>query len=163
MRKVLKVSHNGQACVFKTATAGNQDQLTREITVLQQISKQWVPDHPSRPRVPRLLGLVTSGRKAIGMLEEFINGTNLDELDIDGASPAQRRKWNHQIKQSVMLLHQAGILWGDVKPENVLIDNTSAHAWLVDFGGSSTDGWVDEDLGRDGPRRLTGRPLVFRH
>lgn len=145
MRKILKVSKHGEVCVFKSATQGNEDQLRREISVLQQISDKWEPDHPDHPHVPRLLGLVTSGGQVIGMLEEFIDGTNLHELDLDDASSAQRRKWKRQIEQAIKQLHQSGVVWGDVKPENVLIDK-AAHAWLVDFGGSSTDGWVDEDL-----------------
>lgn len=41
-------------------------------------------------------------------------------------------------------LHEAGVAWGDAKPENVLID-VEGDAWLVDFGGSYTPGWADED------------------
>ncbi|EXJ90961.1 hypothetical protein A1O1_04068 [Capronia coronata CBS 617.96] len=124
MRRVLKVSKNGKSCVFKSPTPSNEDQLQREINVLQQISEIWPPDYPCRPHVPRFLGL---------------------EFDIAGASATQRRKWKDQIEQSISLLHQNGIVWGDVKPRNIIIDK-SAHAWLVDFGGSWTNGWVDEDL-----------------
>lgn len=35
------------------------------------------------------------------------------------------------------------IVWGDVKTENVLIDRES-NAWITDFGGGYTPGWVDE-------------------
>ena len=44
-----------------------------------------------------------------------------------------------QIESAVRLLHENGFVWGDIKPENVLIDR-SRHAWLIDFGGSWTDG-----------------------
>jgi len=145
MGKILKVFKNGEVCVFKSATDGNKGQLKREINVLQQISEEWEPDHPHRPQVPRFLGLVTSGGQIIGMLEEFIDGTNLYEFDIYEASSAQRRKWKCQIEQTITQLHQRRIVWGDVKPENVIIDK-AAGVWLVDFGGSSTDGWVDDDL-----------------
>ncbi|OAP56019.1 hypothetical protein AYL99_10171 [Fonsecaea erecta] len=111
---------------------------------LAQISEKWEPDHPHRPHIPRFPGLRTSAGQVIGMLEEFVDGMNLHEFDVDGVSSAQRRKWKRQIEQSITQLHQSGIVWGDVKRENVLIDE-AACAWLVDFGGSSTDGWVDED------------------
>jgi tRNA A-37 threonylcarbamoyl transferase component Bud32 len=60
-------------------------------------------------------------------------------------SPTQRQKWKMQINETVRRLHEHGLVWGDVKPENVIIDR-SACAWLIDFGGSGTDGWVDEDV-----------------
>lgn len=82
MRKVLKVSKNDVVWVFKSATYGNEGQLKREINVLQQISERWEPDHPGRPRVPRFLGLVASESQMIGMLEEFIDGTNRILLDL---------------------------------------------------------------------------------
>ncbi|KAK1948708.1 hypothetical protein LY78DRAFT_39560, partial [Colletotrichum sublineola] len=37
-----------------------------------------------------------------------------------------------------------GIIWGDVKAENVLIDRED-NAWIIDFGGSYTPGWVDKE------------------
>ncbi|KAI1401138.1 hypothetical protein F4819DRAFT_459350 [Hypoxylon fuscum] len=56
-----------------------------------------------------------------------------------------RRKWGAQIKSTVECLHAAGIVWGDVKPENVLID-VNNEAWVIDFGGGYTEGWVDKEL-----------------
>ena len=54
-------------------------------------------------------------------------------------STEQRRNWKMQIESAVRLLHKNGFVWEDVKPEKVLIDR-SRHAWLIDFGGSWTDG-----------------------
>ncbi|RMD42246.1 hypothetical protein DV735_g2914, partial [Chaetothyriales sp. CBS 134920] len=150
MGQILKVSSDGQqVCVFKSATSGNnqKNQLKREINVLQQISQHWAPDDPDRPRVPQFFGLVQSSRgQVIGLLESFIDGTNLSELNLaDDTSSTQRRLWERQIEQAIASLHERGIVWRDVKPSNVVIDK-AADAWLVDFGGSWTDGWVDEEL-----------------
>lgn len=55
-----------------------------------------------------------------------------------------RLRWSMQIQNCVNSLHEAGVVWGDVKPENVLVD-MKGDAWIIDFGGSYTEGWVDED------------------
>jgi hypothetical protein len=39
-------------------------------------------------------------------------------------------------------LHEAGVVWGDVKAANVLIDKDN-NAWIIGFGGGCTEGWVD--------------------
>lgn len=145
MNKVLKVSKEGEVCVFKSAYPSNEAQLQREINVLQQISEKWKPDCPNRPLVPRFLGLVTSRGQIMGMLEEFIDGKDLQEFEIEKASSTQRQKWKHQIEQSIGQLHENGIVWGDVKTANIMID-TADNAWLIDFGGSWTDGWIERDL-----------------
>jgi len=62
-----------------------------------------------------------------------------------GASPERRRRWAAQIERSAEKLHQHGIIWEDVKAENVLIDKSGDDAWIVDCGGSYTPGWLDED------------------
>lgn len=43
------------------------------------------------------------------------------------------------------LLHQQGFIWGDVEVDNVLVDKDN-QSWLIDFGGSWTEGWVEEHL-----------------
>jgi len=53
-----------------------------------------------------------------------------------------RKRWHNDVVRMLNLLHSAGIIWGDFKPENMLVDEHD-DVWLVDFGGGMTDGWVD--------------------
>ena len=57
---------------------------------------------------------------------------------------ALRRKWAGQVKRAVERLHEAGVVWGDAKADNVLIDRND-DAWVIDFGGGYTEGWVEKD------------------
>ena len=42
-------------------------------------------------------------------------------------------------------LHQIGVTWGDRKASYVIIDKED-NAWLIDFAGGFTEGWVDREL-----------------
>ena len=50
-----------------------------------------------------------------------------------------------EIQRILPLLHRYGIVWGDAKADNFLID-ADDKLWIIDFGGSYTEGWVDEEL-----------------
>jgi serine/threonine protein kinase len=49
-----------------------------------------------------------------------------------------------QIKQTLAGLHELGILWRDIKTDNVLVDD-NGDAVVLDFGDGNTVGWVDRD------------------
>jgi len=55
-----------------------------------------------------------------------------------------RKQWVDQVSEAITELHGVGVVWGDAKPGNVLID-TADNAWIVDFGGGYTEGWVDKE------------------
>lgn len=60
--------------------------------------------------------------------------------------PAEiRGQWIDQLEATLAALHKNGIIWGDVKAENVLID-TDNNAWITDFGGGYTEGWVAKEV-----------------
>lgn len=54
---------------------------------------------------------------------------------------ALRRKWDQQVSSAVAYLHDSGVVWGDAKAENVLVDRDD-NAWVIGFGGGYTRGWV---------------------
>lgn len=55
-----------------------------------------------------------------------------------------KERWASQISRSLKRLHDNDIIWGDAKAENILIDKND-DAWIIDFGGNYTSGWVDKD------------------
>ena len=58
---------------------------------------------------------------------------------------SQKSKWKRQIRDGVHELHKEGIVWGDGKPSNIIIDNRG-DAVLADFEGGTTKDWVDRCL-----------------
>jgi serine/threonine protein kinase len=59
-------------------------------------------------------------------------------------SREQKQKWFGQIEETLKALHSRNIVWGDAKIGNVLIDADTDDAWVIDFGGGATPGWVDQ-------------------
>ncbi|PGH12999.1 hypothetical protein AJ80_06483 [Polytolypa hystricis UAMH7299] len=57
-------------------------------------------------------------------------------------------------------LHQHGIVWRDVKADNVLVD-MKGNLWIIDFGASYTHGWVDKSLAETVQRNLQGLPRIM--
>lgn len=119
------------------------------VTELSTYAKNRDSDLDSSLRISRLFGLVRSpDGKILGLLLTYIDGGRRT-LSCTSRRPdvpqADRRMWAAQIETTIAELHRAGIAWGDAKPDNVLIayDN---NAWLIDFGGSYTEGWVPKEL-----------------
>lgn len=77
-------------------------------------------------------------------------------------SAETRQKWASQIRDTVEQMHQIGVVWGDGKASNVIIDEEE-NAWLIDFGGGWTDGWVDEELADsvEGDNQAVSRIMNF--
>ncbi|KAF2020987.1 hypothetical protein BU24DRAFT_416667 [Aaosphaeria arxii CBS 175.79] len=133
-------------CFFKQMLAGD---VSTTVTELATYAKMRAAGLGDDVRVSRLVGVVEdegTGR-VVGLLLGYVECGNrtLVCAASDGKGGALREKWAGQVRRSVEELHARGIVWGDAKPENVLVDEND-DAWLIDFGGGYTSGWVDKEL-----------------
>lgn len=131
---VLKAEIGGALYCLKL---GPRSSLLREITALAEL--------PSSPNLPHLVGLVNAGDgKVNGLAMALIEGKSLD--CIRRATSQQKSTWKREICSAVQLLHKKGIVWGDVKPDNIMIDQKTDRPVLIDFGGGHNPEWVDSEL-----------------
>ncbi|KAI1461592.1 hypothetical protein F4805DRAFT_238629 [Annulohypoxylon moriforme] len=153
MGVVSQVLVNGEHMLCKAQDAGLQSSnLKRELDTLQALRKVDVTSSPLI-RVPRLLGYVKHAQSEhiIGLLREWIPSSllfikdRLRDIDVSTIPTEKRRKWAAQIRETVTQLHDNGLVWGDGKIHNVIVDEDD-NAWLIDFGGGWTEGWVDKEL-----------------
>lgn len=97
--------------------------------------------------MPKLIGFVVDDDDGgiIGILEEFIpNEYTLSRIKVGivTAVMEQRKKWAEQIRKTFDLFHKIGVVWGDGKTDNILINSETDDTWLFDLRGSFTDGGV---------------------
>ncbi|TWU70482.1 glyceraldehyde-3-phosphate dehydrogenase 1 [Metarhizium rileyi] len=118
----------------------------RELASLHRIRNDSRLKNDTSTRIPHLLGYVHNDTgRIIGFLRQWVPGRRLKDVDIPATSAERRRKWAAQIRDTVHYLHGIELIWGDSKADNIIIDERD-NAWLIDFGGGFTEGWVDEEL-----------------
>ena len=100
-------------------------------------------------RIPLVKGLVSfqdSKTEIMGFLQTAIQEPiPLTHMLDDEVSQRKRDKWAKESERIKEILHENGIVWGDAKADNFMVDKND-HLWIIDFGGSYTDGWVDPEL-----------------
>ncbi|KAK4043878.1 hypothetical protein C8A01DRAFT_43251 [Parachaetomium inaequale] len=105
---------------------------------------------PHEARVVRLCRVVAlQDGQVAGLLLTHVdhrrrNGGVLFEDGVVGTPVPLRQRWARQVRETVEQLHRAGIIWGDARIGNVMVDRND-DAWLVGLGGGYTKGWADED------------------
>jgi len=107
------------------------EQLARwrhEFAMLQRMDSPWVI---------RASALQPSGRSLALVLEGF-GQCNLEQLiERQSLDLAERLQLAIELTRAVASVHQQRLLHGDVAPKNVLVDLTSLHLKLCDFGLST--------------------------
>ncbi|KAI0009093.1 hypothetical protein F4779DRAFT_402276 [Xylariaceae sp. FL0662B] len=138
-----RVLVNGQVFFFKSLEVAGETLGRREVERHEQIVRaNFGPD----VRTSRLFGVVQDEKhQLVGLLLDYIDEDNtLADAVLLETSQSLKEIWANQIRHSLTALHEAGIVWGDVKPDNIIID-IDGDAWIIDFGGGHTKGWVDGD------------------
>lgn len=97
-------------------------------------------------RTSQLYGIIADDKNPlIGLLLHYIDAEGTLGYAVEPSTPrTPKNQWSTQITDTLTRLHQKEVAWGDVKPDNVLIDKHS-DAWIIDFEGGHTEGWVDRD------------------
>jgi serine/threonine protein kinase len=118
--------------------------VKREIQILRKIEKLDLDI-----KFPHLRGFVALGNsktEVMGLLLENIDApTPLTKLLKSSVDAEKRRVWSEKSAAYVSLLHDNGIIWGDAKADNFMVD-ANDELWIIDFGGSYTEGWVDPEI-----------------
>ena len=121
---------DGEMAAVKLARPDDPDTLERidaEATVLASL------DHPD---IVRLLdsGPLDDGEGGMFLAMEFIDGVELSQMiPAEGLEPDRAFAWFLRIAGAVSQAHDAGILHRDLKPGNILVDQ-SGGIHVADFG-----------------------------
>ncbi|KAL8838123.1 MAG: hypothetical protein Q9170_002264 [Blastenia crenularia] len=130
---------------LKHTVHGANEPIRREIETLHRLQDLGVSE---TNRVPKLHGFVQYEEedRISGLLLTYIDARGTLDSVVRFKDPSEelKKKWMDQIEAMLEAIHQASIVWGDAKTDNVLIDQED-NAWIIDFGGSYTPGWVDKD------------------
>ncbi|KAF2850251.1 hypothetical protein T440DRAFT_424982 [Plenodomus tracheiphilus IPT5] len=154
-----KVTHNetGQVYFFKPVVSSQPTSTKREIQILHHLANLNLS-----LKAPNLLAFVsheTSKTEIMGFLLSHIASPRpLTKLLDANISATLRDEWAHKSQAYVEELHKHDIVWGDAKADNFMVDGED-ELWMIDFGGSYTEGWVDAGLAetREGDHMGVGK------
>jgi serine/threonine protein kinase len=125
---------NGDEVALKVFRAGGAEPdsmaaFEREIQALSHLQHAHIVpllDYGSGDALKELFFLVLPYMKG-GNLRALLRGKTFCPLAV--AVPLLR-----QIAEAIDYAHTAGVIHGDIKPENILLDDTASNAQLADFG-----------------------------
>lgn len=137
----------GDETFFLKVVDSMQPQPTkREIDIMKRIEKKGLHEQMHVPLVKGLVGYEDSHVDIIGFLQtEIEDPTPLTTMLDEDVSQSKRDKWADESGRIKDLLHDSNIVWGDAKADNFMVDKHD-NLWIIDFGGSYTDGWIDPEL-----------------
>lgn len=140
----LVFDKQGKEYFFKPVVADQPGPIKREISILQKLAELELDI-----KVPQLLGFVSfdnSKTEILGfLLTPIASPKPLTTLLKSSIARSQRADWATKSEKYVKTLHENDIVWGDAKADNFMVDEED-ELWIIDFGGSYTEGWVDPEL-----------------
>ena len=148
----VRCKDSEQTFFLKIVDNSQPQPVKRELDILHQcmdleLNKQI--------NIPSLEGLVTyddatttkSGQiRIMGFLLTDIPSPQPLTGMLDPSIPQDKRdRWAEEADRAKEVLHEHGIIWGDAKADNFVVDKDE-NLWIIDFGGSYTEGWVDAEI-----------------
>jgi RNA polymerase sigma factor (sigma-70 family) len=113
----------------------NVDQRTvrRRIAAIRSVitAHMTSDDEPNHPGIVKYLGWGESPHGGPYIISQLIEGQSLAKVDLDDAERAVQ--WLAQICQAVEAAHQAGVVHGDLTPNNILLAD-DGRVVVTDFG-----------------------------
>lgn len=154
--------HTGDRYAFKVLASGASERemaaLVREAVALSGLEGLGVP------RVVGFGRLASSGRAY--MVRELVEGRSLEELIAQGTELGRTLEALARAADQLTVLHRSGLLHGDVKPANVIVE-PGGRATLVDLGLAAP--WRESGAPPEGltpryaaPELFEGKPLTVR-
>lgn len=152
-KKVL-IDKGQTACFFKRCHGSVQ--VTQELKTYKKIHAAGLDSQVNLCHVYNIV--MDDNDFILGILLTHIDcgrplSTIVHPEEPNDPPPALRERRMAQIEAALSALHANDMVWGDVKAENVLIDEND-NAWLIDLGGGYTEGWVNKEVAGD----REGRP-----
>lgn len=141
-----RVEVEGKTYFLKMVDMNQPQPTKREIDTMKKIEKLGLHKQMRVPLVEGIVGFEESKTDACGFLQtEIEDPTPLTKM-LDSEIPQSKRdRWAKEAERMKNILHENGLVWGDAKADNYMVDKHD-NLWIIDFGGSYTDGWVDPEL-----------------
>ncbi|MGQ9926089.1 MAG: protein kinase domain-containing protein [Chloroflexaceae bacterium] len=89
----------------------------------------------SHPRIPQIFASFNDGGRHY-LVMEFVRGQDLEDLvSREGAQPEARvLEWADQLCDVLEYLHDKGLVYRDMKPSNVMLEQPAGTLKVIDFG-----------------------------
>lgn len=176
-RYIRTLGEGGSATVFEVVDEAHPERPHRALKAVQPDAAPWVSTefarvrkvhHPRVARVHELLRLTEPSGPSFGLargtlllLQALVEGVSADLAASRFVDPEARLRWvlavGIAVAQGLEAVHQAGLVHGDVKPQNIVVGAKGEGATLVDFGLARLVG--DASLSPRGT--LTGTPAYM--
>lgn len=139
-------THGGNIYHVKLVDKAQPQPTKRELAILNSIAEKGLHGKLRCPKLEGLVALDDDRSKIIGFLQTYIPNSTPLTLKLDAEVPQELRdRWAAESQAMVSVLHDNDIVWGDAKADNFIVDD-EGQLWIIDFGGSYTEGWVDAEL-----------------
>lgn len=148
----VRKNNTEQALFLKVVDTQQPQPVKRELNLLYQVMELKLNKEIN---VPSLEGLVmfddaeetkSRQKRIMGFLQTDIPGAQpLTGMLDPSVDQAKRERWAKEAERAKEVLHKHEIVWGDAKADNFVVDKDD-RLWIIDFGGSYTEGWVDPEM-----------------